>query len=89
MFVKRLRDDQITGIIQAVSDPDAEVIDIRRPYTDPEVTAVSQDMEEHYVLHDYDIEGFEFLPDDATYIYRKKMLEYFGIDYALHYLLRK
>ena len=40
-------------------------------------------------LHDYDIEGFDFLPDDATKIYRKKMLEFFGIDYALNYLLRK
>ena len=55
-----------------ISDPDAEVTDIRRPYTDPEVTVLSQDMEEHYVLHDYDIEGFDFLPDDATKIYRKR-----------------
>ncbi len=89
MYVKRLKDDQIEQIIQSISDVDAEVTDIRRPYTDPEVTALSQDMEEHYVLHDYDIEGFEFLPDDATTIYRKKMLEFFGIDYALNYLLRK
>lgn len=89
MFVKRLRDDQIADLMQEISDPDAEVMDIRRPYTDPEVTVLSQDMQEHYVLHDYDLEGFEYLPTDATKIYRKKMLEYFGIDYALHYLLRK
>ncbi len=89
MFVKRLRDDQIADLMCEISDVDAQVTDIRRPYTDPEVTVLSQDMEEHYVLHDYDIEGFEYLPSDATKIYRKKMLEYFGIAYALQYLLRK
>ena len=78
MFVKRLRDDQIADLMCEISDVDAQVTDIRRPYTDPEVTVLSQDMEEHYVLHDYDIEGFEYLPSDATKIYRKKMLEYFG-----------
>ncbi len=89
MFVKRLRDDQIADLMCEISDVEAQVTDIRRPYTDPEVTVLSQDMEEHYVLHDYDIEGFEYLPSDATKIYRKKMLEYFGITYALQYLLRK
>ena len=89
MFVKRLRDDQIADLMCEISDVDAQVTDIRRPYTDPEVTVLSQDMEEHYVLHDYDIEGFEYLPSDATKIYRKKMLEYFGRAYALQYLLRK
>ena len=89
MFVKRLRDDQIADLMCEISDVEAQVTDIRRPYTNPEVTVLSQDMEEHYVLHDYDIEGFEYLPSDATKIYRKKMLEYFGITYALQYLLRK
>ena len=89
MFVKRLRDDQIADLMCEISDVEAQVTDIRRPYTHPEVTVLSQDMEEHYVLHDYDIEGFEYLPSDATKIYRKKMLEYFGITYALQYLLRK
>lgn len=62
MYVKKLKDHQIADIMRVISDPDAEVTDIRRPYTDPEVTVLSQDMEEHYVLHDYDIEGFDFLP---------------------------
>ena len=89
MYVKKLKDHQIADIMRVISDPDAEVPDSRRPYPAPAWTVLSQDMEEHYVLHDYDIEGFDFLPDDATKIYRKKMLEFFGIDYALNYLLRK
>lgn len=89
MFVKKLKDAQIAEIMQVISDADAEVTDIRRPLTDPEVTVLSQDMVEHYVLHDYDIEGFDFLPSDATKIYRRKMLEFFGEAYAAHYLLRK
>ena len=89
MFVKRLTDHEIGDIMKAISDADAEVTYIYRAVTDPEVTVLSQDMEEHYVLHDYDIEGFDYLPDNATVVYRKKMLECFGIDYALHYMLRK
>ena len=55
MYVKKLKDHQIADIMRVISDPDAEVTDIRRPYTDPEVTVLSQDMEEHYVLHDYEM----------------------------------
>ncbi|MBR4014788.1 MAG: hypothetical protein IKI88_01120 [Anaerotignum sp.] len=89
MYVKKLKDHEIEEIIRAISDEDAVVTDIKRIYTDPEVTVLSQDMEEHYVLHDYDIEGFEFLPDGATYIYREKMLKFFGVEYAEKYLLGK
>lgn len=89
MFVKHLRDEQIEEIIHTISDQDAIVTKILRPYTDPEVTVISQDMEENYVLHDFDIEGFEYLPINATYIYREKMLEFFEIDYAEYYLFRR
>lgn len=89
MFAKRLKGYEIEEIMCAISDKDAKVTNIFRTVTDPEVTVLSQDMEEHYVLHDYDIEGFEYLPINATYIYRKKMLGFFGINYADHYMLRK
>lgn len=89
MFVKRLKDHEIAQIMRAVSDdPECEVVDIVRKLTDPEVTINSQDMEEHYVLHDYDIEGFDYLPDDATITYRKEMLEIIGIKYAETYLMK-
>ena len=88
MFVKRLKDDEILQIMRAVSDPECELVDVFRRVTDPEVVSNSQDMEEHYVLHDYDIEGFDYLPDDATITYRKAMLEIIGIKYAETYLMR-
>lgn len=89
MYVKRLKDHEIAAIMRVISDPDCEVQTIFRPVTDPEVTVLSQDMEERYVLHDYDIEGFDFLPDDATVLYRQEMLKIFGIKYAEDYMLRK
>ena len=33
MYVKKLKDHQIADIMRVISDPDAEVTDIRRPYT--------------------------------------------------------
>ena len=89
MYVKRLKDHEIESIIRVISDPDAEVTFINRVATDPEVTVLSQDMEEHYVLHDYDIEGFEYLPDNSMYLYRAEMLKIFGVKYAEDYMLRR
>ena len=40
------------------------------------------------MLHDYDIEGFDYLPDDATITYRKEMLKIIGIKYAETYLMK-
>ena len=74
---------------QVISDPDCEIVSIFRKVTDPEVVINSQDMEERYVLHDYDIEGFDYLPDDSTRMYRKEMLRIFGEKYAADYMLRR
>jgi hypothetical protein len=45
-------------------------------------------MEERYVLHDFDIEGFDYLPDNSTVIYRKEMLKIYGPKYAQDYMFR-
>ena len=70
MFVKKLKDDEIQQIMRVISDPECEIVSIFRKVTDPEVIINSQDMEEHYVLHDFDIVGFDYLPDDETITYR-------------------
>ena len=88
MVVKNLKDDEILQIMRAISDPECEIVSIFRKVTDPEVIINSQDMEEHYVLHDFDIEGFDYLPDDATVTYRKEMLKIFGVKYAEDYMFR-
>ena len=88
-YVKRLKDDEILQIMRVISDPDCEIVSIFRKVTDPEVVINSQDMEERYVLHDYDIEGFDYLPDDSTRMYRKEMLRIFGEKYAADYMLRR
>ena len=84
MYVKRLKDDEILQIMRVISDPDCEIVSIFRKVTDPEVVINSQDMEERYVLHDYDIEGFDY-----TRMYRKEMLRIFGEKYAADYMLRR
>ena len=89
MYVKRLKDDEILQIMRVISDPDCAIVSIFRKVTDPEVVINSQDMEERYVLHDYDIEGFDYLPDDSTRMYRKEMLRIFGEKYAADYMLRR
>ena len=83
MYVKRLKDDEILQIMRVISDPDCEIVSIFRKVIN------SQDMEERYVLHDYDIEGFDYLPDDSTRMYRKEMLRIFGEKYAADYMLRR
>ena len=83
MYVKRLKDDEILQIMRVISDPDCEIVSIFRKVTDPEVVINSQDME------DYDIEGFDYLPDDSTRMYRKEMLRIFGEKYAADYMLRR
>lgn len=88
MYAKRLKDHEIAQIMRVISDPDCEVISIFRLVTDPEVVINSQDMEERYALHDYDIEGFDYLPDEAAIIYRKEMLKIFGVRYAEDYMLK-
>ena len=82
MYVKRLKDDEILQIMRVISDPDCEIVSIFRKVTDPEVVINSQDMEERY-------EGFDYLPDDSTRMYRKEMLRIFGEKYAADYMLRR
>ncbi len=88
MFVKKLKDSDILQIMRVISDSKCEIVDIFRKVTDPEVVINSGEIKEHYVLHDYDIEGFDYLPNNATVIYRKEMLKIFGIKYAETYLFR-
>ena len=88
MFAKKLKDHEILQIMRAISDPECEIISIFRKVTDPEVVINSQDMEERYVLHDFDIEGFDYLPDNSTVIYRKQMQKNYGPKYAQDYMFR-
>ena len=88
MYAKKLKDAEILQVMRAISDPDCEIVDIFRKVTDPEVIINSQDMQEHYVLHDYDIEGFDYLPEDSTRIYRRELLKIFGAKYAEDYMFR-
>lgn len=88
MFAKKLKDSEILHIMRVISDSRCQLVSIFRKVTDPEVVLISCGMEERYVLHDYDIEGFNYLPNNATVIYRKEMLKIFGMKYAETYLFR-
>ncbi|MBM6828525.1 hypothetical protein H9X85_02610 [Anaerotignum lactatifermentans] len=98
MYSERLTEQQIREIMDLISDDGkVEIIQVRAydsGFDDcvnfskiPEVKARFQETEETYRLHDYRIEGFHRAGAGSEYIYRKKMYEYFGDEYAIRFLL--
>ena len=98
MFSEKLTEEQIRQIMDVISDDGAvKVVSVRaydKDFEDcvnfskiPEVKAVFQDSEETYQLYDYTIKGFHLAGAGSDYIYRKMMLEWFGDEYAIQYLL--
>lgn len=98
MFVEKLTEEQIREIMNVISDDGAvKVISVRTydgGFEDslnisnvPEITAEFQEDIETYRLFDYQIRGFHHAGAGSTYIYRKMMLEWFGDEYAIKYLM--
>ena len=97
MYAERLTEDQIREIMDLISDDGSVRIVKIRTYDSgfddcvnwskiPEVTAIFQETEETYRLFDYRIQAFRYAGAGSENIYRKKMLEYFGDEYAIRYL---
>ena len=97
MYAEKLTEEQIREIMNLISDDGSVRIVQIRAYNSsfedcvnwskvPEVKAMFQETEETYRLHDYHIQGFHRAGAGSEYIYRKKMLEYFGDQYAIDFL---
>ncbi|MBR4014787.1 MAG: hypothetical protein IKI88_01115 [Anaerotignum sp.] len=98
MFSEKLTEAQIREIMNVISDDGAvKIISIRTYDTSfedslaisniPEVKAEFQETVETYQLYDYHIRGFNRAGAGSDYIYRKMMLEWFGDEYAIRYLM--
>ena len=88
VYVKRLENSHIKEIINEISGPDAEITFIKRVSTGVEVEVLYDgEDEEYYVLHDYFYESDVNNGTNSQKIYRKKMLELIGIEYAERFLL--
>ena len=98
MYAEKLTEEQIREIMNLFSDVGCvRIVDIRTYICIcvdcvnwskvPEVKAMFQETEETYRLYDYHIQGFHRAGAGSGYIYRKKMYEYFGDQYAIDFLL--
>ncbi len=99
MYAEKLTEAQIREIMNLISDDGQLRIMQIRTYNDtfddcihfskvPEIKAMFQETEETYRLQDYHIAGFHHAGAGSDYIYRKKMYEYFGDQYAIDFLLK-
>lgn len=98
MFVEKLTEEQIREIMNVISDDgEVRIISVRTydsSFEDslnisnvPEVKAEFQEDVETYRLFDYQIKGFRHAGAGSDYIYRKMMLDWFGPEYAVKYLM--
>ena len=89
MYVEKLSNDQVKELMKSYADGYTE-ISITRREGSIDVSLVYNDIPENYVLYDYEVEVYDWDDRDTDCLqnYRKKMLEYFGIQYASDYLLQ-
>ena len=88
MFVEQLTDNQFEEILNMISD-DGEVKEFtinksKVPYA---VKATFNETKETYFIDDYFIKGVGFAGAGSDFIYRQKMYEWFGKEYAVNFLM--
>lgn len=89
MYIHKLSDGQIKELMRCYA-PDYTDIDIIRNSDSIDVELIVDDIPENYVLYDFTVEVYDWDDSgtDCLQNYRKKMLEYFGNQYAVDYLLK-
>ena len=87
-YVSRLTDEQIAELMKCYAE-DYTDIDIQK--RDKECISVEltvNDLPEYYDICDYDVTVYDWQEgEDELLAFRKKMLEFFGNEYAVDYLL--
>lgn len=89
MYIHKLSDGQIKELMRCYA-PDYTDIDIIKHSNCIDVELIVDDIPENYVLYDFTVEVYDWDDSgtDCLQNYRKKMLEYFGNQYAVDYLLK-
>ena len=88
MYIHKLSNDQIKELMKCYT-PDYTDIDIVRHSDFIDVELIVDDIPENYTLYDFTVEVYDWddSQTDCLHDYRAKMLEYFGSQYAIDYLL--
>lgn len=87
-YLKECTDDQIKELMNCYATYTDISITRRKNCIDVEL--IVDDIPEQYTLYDYNVEVYDWDDSgtDCEHDYRAKMLEYFGNQYAIDYLLR-
>lgn len=91
MYLQKCTDEQIKELMKCYAKNYTEISINRGEREDCiDVELIVDDIPEQYVLYDYTVEVYDWddRNTDCLYDYRAKMLEYFGNQYAIDYLLR-
>lgn len=88
MYITKLTDNQIKELIKTYADGYTEISIIRHE-DNVDVNLIYEDLPESYVLYDYTVEVYDWDDRDTDCLkkYREKMLDFFGHQYAIDYLL--
>lgn len=88
MYITKLTDNQIKELIKTYADGYTEIT-ITRHKDNIDVDLIYEDLPESYILYDYTVEVYDWDDSDTDCLkkYREKMLEFFGNQYAIDYLL--
>ena len=87
-YIERCSDEQIKELMKYYAKSYTDISISRRDEI-VDVELINDDIPENYIVSDYNVEVYDW--DDSgescLHDFRKKMLEYFGNQYAIDYLL--
>lgn len=88
-YLQKCSDEQIKKLMRYYAPDYTDITIIRRDEV-IDIELINDEFPENYIMSDYDVEVYDWdnQGTDCLYDYRKKMLEYFGNQYAIDYLLR-
>jgi hypothetical protein len=87
MYLDKCGDNQIKELVKCYAD--FTEINILRNSDSVEVECIVDDIPEQYTLYDFSVDVYDWddKNTDCLQNYRKKMLEFFGNQYAIDYLV--
>lgn len=87
-YINQCTDEQIKDLMRCYAKNYTD-ISIDRMNDCIKIELINDDLPELYIVDDYNVEVFDWNPDGTNcfHDFKKKMLEYFGNQYAIDYLL--
>lgn len=87
-YIERCSDEQLKELMRQYANNYTD-IDISRRNEVVDIELISDGLPENYIVSDYNVEVYDWDDSGESSLrdFRKKMLEYFGNQYAIDYLL--